>query len=231
MATHRKMLALLALLSVARDGGITREKLAALLWPESDEERARGALKQICYALRQAVGADVLASGPGELRLNPPAIASDVAEFEQALAGGDPARAVSLYAGPFLDGFYLKGAAEFEGWVEAQRTRLASAACRALGDLARAAADRRDLAAVVEWRSRLASLDPLDSRAALALMQALAAAGDRGAALRHAQVHESLLRQELDAPPDPDVLALVRELRVPAPAAESAPEPAPEPAP
>jgi TolB-like protein/thioredoxin-like negative regulator of GroEL len=56
-------------------------------------------------------------------------------------------------------------------------------------------------------------MDPLHSRVALGLMQALAAAGDPAGALRAAAVHEELLRSELGASPEPAITALAATLR------------------
>ena len=66
----------------------------------------------------------------------------------------------------------------------------------------------------VEWWSRLAGEDPYNSRIALRYMQALVAAGDRAAALRHAKAHSDLLRSELDAAPEREVVALAERLRL-----------------
>ena len=41
----RRAEAVLAVLAVSGDMGCTRERIAALLWPESDEERARAGLR------------------------------------------------------------------------------------------------------------------------------------------------------------------------------------------
>ena len=43
--TQRRRLALLALLAVARQRGLSRDKIMAYLWPESDAARASGAPK------------------------------------------------------------------------------------------------------------------------------------------------------------------------------------------
>jgi DNA-binding SARP family transcriptional activator len=48
---------------------------------------------------------------------------------------------------------------------------------------------------------------------ALRLMQALEATGDPGGALRHARLHEGLLREALDIEPDDRVIALSDHLR------------------
>ena len=45
-------------------------------------------------------------------------------------------------------------------------------------------------------------------------MQALEAAGDRAGALRHANVHSELLRTDLDAAPEREVVAFAERLRL-----------------
>jgi DNA-binding SARP family transcriptional activator len=105
--SRRKPLALLAILAVAGERSLSREKLAAYLWSESDTERARGGLKQTLYVLRKELDAEELFLGTAELRLNPAIIRADLWEFERLSSSGDEAAAVALYAGPFLDGFHL----------------------------------------------------------------------------------------------------------------------------
>src|SRR5690606_35658959 len=76
----------------------------------------------------------------------------------------------------------------------------------------------------VHWWRRLAAHEPFSSRIALRLMHALAAAGDRAAAVQHARVHAALLREELEVEPDPLVQALAAELAAaPTPTPESRP--------
>ena len=210
---QRRRMALLALLMVPRYGSVSRDKIIGYLWPESDEGRARHALAQALHALRRDLGCDALVIGTAELRLNPEVITSDAGEFETALDHDEPARAVALYGGPFLDGFHINSAPEFGRWTEAERTRLGCRHRAALELLAMAAEGRADFGAAANWWRRVAELDPLDSRSAFALMCALARAGDRPGALRYAHVHEALLRQELDMAPDPAIAALAARLR------------------
>jgi serine/threonine-protein kinase len=214
-ASQRRPLALLAVLAVAGDHPVSRERLQALLWPESDEVRARRVLAQTLYALRRDLGDPAVVLGTAELRLNPDLVTSDVADFEHALAAGAYERLVVLYEGPFLEGVHLADAPEFDRWAEDERTRLAHGAHRALERLARTAAQAGDAEVAAGWWRRLAALDPLNARAAVGLMEALAAAGDTAGALRHARVHEALFREELDAPADPAVAALAERLRTP----------------
>src|SRR5687768_9674765 len=134
-AAQRQALALLTLLA-ASDRGLSRDKIYALLWPEADARRAGHRLSQLLHALRGSLGDDAFITGSGEIRLNPGRISSDLAEFQEACSQEDFERAVACYRGPFLDGFFLGGAPDFERWVEAERVALARAYTEALETLA-----------------------------------------------------------------------------------------------
>src|SRR4051812_20760854 len=84
-APRRRLLALLALVAGHGAHGLTRDKLLAYLWPESDTAHARNSLKQALFCLRQFLGLGALGSSGDVIRLDPTAIQVDVWEFEAAL--------------------------------------------------------------------------------------------------------------------------------------------------
>lgn len=212
-AAQPKRLAILALLTRAGDRGITRDKVLSFLWPDSDEERGRRVLAQAVYMLRRDLGADDVFAPGNDLQLNAERITSDVAEFSRAISDGRLDDAAALYAGPFLDGFRLAGAPEFERWVETERQSLAHDYAGVLDKLARGAEARGDTAGAIVWWRKLASSDPINARHAVGLMRALAASGDVTGALQHARVYEALVAQELDLEADREVVALAERLR------------------
>jgi DNA-binding SARP family transcriptional activator len=212
-AAQRRLLAILSVLAVSGERGVSRDRLLALLWPEGEPERARHALTQSLYHLKRALDAEDVIISAGDLRLNPAVIQSDVTDFDAAIEAGQLERAVELYRGPFLDGFYITGSAEYEQWVSAQRDRLSERCSRALDQLASKAEAAGEYETAVRWRKRLAALDPLNSSVAVRLMTAMAAAGDRAGAIQYAKVHEVMLRDQLEAAPDAAVLALAERLR------------------
>jgi len=214
-ASQRRTLALLAALAIAGEGGLSRDKIVGLLWPETDSERARHSLTQALYAARRALEADDLFLVNADVRLNRQRLVCDVNELEAALDSGDLERAVALYTGPFLDGFYLSGSPEFEQWSSLQRGRLEARVTEALERLAETAETKGEYRGAVEWRKRISTIRPLDSGNTVKLMTALVEAGDRAGALQHARVHELLLREQLGLEPDVAVLALAKKLREP----------------
>lgn len=212
LAVPRKGLALMAVLASAGGRAVPREKVASLLWPDA-EDSGRGALKQTIYELRQTLGNHSVVLGTAELMLDPAELTSDVADIEAAHARKEWTRVAELYNGPFLDRFHVRGSAEFDHWVDSHRDRYLWLYRDALEKAARAAAQSGDHhAAATLWR-RLATEDPLDSRVALALIEALASAGNPAGALTHYRVHEQLLREELGAQPDAALTTAAERIR------------------
>ena len=197
VATHRRQLALLALLAVAGDGGMSREKILAYLWPESDTDSARHALNQLLYLQRRRTNASSLFLGRKTLRLNPEMLHSDVRIFESAMAGGEPVKAVDAYRGAFLDGFFLDNAEAFEHWVTDCRENYANRYLRALQELGDQATTAEDYDGAIEWRRRAAATDPLNARLVAAHVEALLQCDDRAGALRVLHAHRDRLSSEL----------------------------------
>ena len=212
-SAQRRCLALLGLLASAAPPGLGRERIQAFLWPEAGADKSGHRLTQLLYLLRRDLRADGLFLGSSELRLNPAEIACDVEEFGRAIERGDFEAANAAYGGPFLDGFFLDDAPEFERWVEGQREAHRRRRLAVLEALAAAAARRGDLAMAAEWCRTLAAADPFNSRFAVAYMEAAAAAGDRAAALQFARTHEQRLRAELEADADPAVAEAAARIR------------------
>jgi DNA-binding SARP family transcriptional activator len=223
-AALRHRLALLALLAIEHPRPLSRDKLLAYLWPESGGAEARHQLRSSLYILRSALGEDAVLSTGDDVRLNPDRLSCDLWEFEAALARDDLEQAAAVYHGSFLSGFHLSEAEEFEHWVDGERARLAGQYRQALEQLAERGMQEGSPQRALRWWSRLAREDPYNSRIALRYMQALEAAGDRAEAIRHASAHTELLRADLDAAPDAEVIALAERLRLESrPAANGAP--------
>ena len=212
-AAQRRKLALLSMLAAAGERGMSRDRLIAILWPESDAAHARHVLTQTLSALRRELRSEELVLGSADLRLNATIIGSDLAQFDARVRENDRARAVSLYAGPFLDGVHLTGAPEFEQWVDEQRAQFHRRVAEALEGLARGEEEKGDHVAAARWWQQRVALDPLDSAVAYQYMISLVNAGDRAGALNHARVHNELLRVEVGVEADGAIRDLEKRLR------------------
>ncbi|MBT8397780.1 MAG: hypothetical protein KJN92_12480 [Gemmatimonadetes bacterium] len=210
---QRQRLAFLAVLSASPTGLVSRDKLLALLWPDLDAGRARRALSNALYVIKKELGEESVLVVGDDLRLDTSSVPVDAIEFEAAAKAGKLREAVALYAGPYLDGIHVKDAPEFEKWADGERDRLSSIYAEVLETLAVQATEEGASTAAAEWWQKLAVTDPYSSRIAVGLMEALATAGDRAGALRYAQVHTTLLKEEFGVDPDPAVSDLVDRLK------------------
>lgn len=226
-AQQRRPLGLLSILALGGPNGVSRDRVEAYLWPERGGGAARHSLDQTVYAIRQALGSDVLLSSGGEMRLNPDLVRVDVWEFEGAVRAEEWTAAVEQYSGALLDGVHLADCRELEAWVDAERARLLTVYQGVLGCLVRAAEESGDHERRVAWCRRLANADPLSSSATKQLMLALVAAGDRAGAVQHARVYQQLVRQQLDMEPDVEIETLVASVSRARAAESSAAPPTP----
>ncbi|HEV8381295.1 MAG TPA: BTAD domain-containing putative transcriptional regulator, partial [Gemmatimonadales bacterium] len=211
-AQQKRPLGLLAILGLSGRKGLARDRVEAYLWPESSGARAHHALDQAVYAIRQALGSDLILSTARELRLNPELVRVDVWEFEQAIRAGQWTAAVGHYKGPLLEGFNFADSHELESWIDANRTRLRLEYQKAIEVLANSSAEAGDHSQSVTWWRRLANSDPLSASTTKKLMLALAAAGDRAGAVKHARLYQELVRQELEMEPDAEIADLAATL-------------------
>ena len=209
---QRRAVAALALLAVAGDVGCTRDRIIALLWPDSDEAHGRHCLRDSLHAIRLFLGPDAISSTGETLRLNG-AVTTDVRQFATALAAGNRAAAVLAYRGPLLDGLHVDGVPEYERWLDAERARLLRECCEALEHLAEAAERDGRWREAAQWWGRAVELDPFNTAWVVRRMWSLTRGGDRANALKDGEAHRVRLEQELELEPDPAFLQELTRVR------------------
>lgn len=208
----RKAMAILAYLAV-EGGRQPREHLAAMLWPDAEPDRARGALRRTLSAIRTSEIGDRLEADTVAATVSRDDVDVDVLRFRALRAKGDHRGAVSAYAGDFLAGFALRDAPDFDEWAESVdetlRTELAGSLQRLIGEDREAGRTARAVTHARRWLE----LDPLNESAHRELMRLHALAGDRSAAIR--QYHEcvQLLDRELGVAPLDETVALYELIR------------------
>ena len=213
IAIQRRRLALLAILALAEDRAVSRDKIIGLLWPESDIEHARNLLNVAVYALRKVLGDEAITSDAAGIRLNSALIQSDVADFEAAAARDDAPAAIALHTAPFLDGFFIADAPDFERWAARERDRLGRLYCELIEKLAEQSEQEGDFDRAADWWKLWAAYDPYDSRVTLRLIRALDASGNPASALQQAQSHERLLKEDFGVEPSADLKSATEALR------------------
>ncbi len=218
-----KVRALLAYLAVEATRSHRRETLAGLLWPESADVAAFNSLRNALANLRQALG-DAHAASPfllitrDAIRLNPDADCwLDVTEFAQCMTQSDRRSsnlqsAIPLYRGPFLAGVSVNSA-PFEEWALYRREQFQRQASLALRKLTTHHAERGEHALAQGYARQQLVLEPFDEEAQRQLMRALAAGGQRNAALAQYEACRRLLAAELRIEPASETIGLYEAIR------------------
>lgn len=154
----RKVVALIACLALAPDRIRVREELAALLWPDAERRLGLERLRHVLSSLLRQL------TPPGEshtvplfianrhgIRLNTAEVSSDVAGFKAQIRKRDWQKAIALYTGDLLPGYY-------DDWIQEARESLSalySTALEKVGDAPDLAEDRAVLSEPVAISHRL----------------------------------------------------------------------------
>jgi len=193
----------LLLAYLAIEGPTSRARLASLLWPDVDDERARGNLRQRLLRLKRTTGKE-LVSGPAQAQLAED-IAHDLGDTHELLEAMEPELAGGL--------------AE---WLTAQRERRCRARAHALAVAAERAEAGGDLAAALEHASALVALDPCSEESHRRVMKLHYLLGDAGAALAAYRHCARCLRSELNTEPSRETRELRAQIEKAAPSAPTA---------
>ncbi len=213
LAQPKRIALLVHLVLEGRRGPVPRDKVLAMFWPESDEARARNALSQALYHLRQGIGPDLVESQGTTLSVAADALWCDAVVFDEALARGEVELALDLYKGEFCPALFVSGAAAVEEWVDAtrrdQRRRLHDAARQAV----RRATEAGDTATAARIARRALALVPEDERDVRLHLAAIDRGGDLTGALALYAEYARRISAELETEPSPETVALVEQMK------------------
>ncbi len=174
---------------LALEGPTPRERVATLLWPESDEQAARNALRQRLFRLRKQLG-DVV-SGSSTLALAP-GVVHDLHD-----------------GGPLLGDLGAPDCPELDAWLARRRATQRAGARHEQEARIEALEAAGDSAAALPLALALVDAEPLSEDAHRRVMRLHYLRGDRAAALLAFDRCESLLKDEVGAAPSAQTLALL----------------------
>jgi DNA-binding SARP family transcriptional activator/predicted ATPase len=214
-----KAQALLFYLAVANRAH-SRESLAALFWGEMPEAQASKNLRNVLSNLRALV-APYLTITRSDVAFNRDAGCwLDVEAFTSALGSdsgkkdlGTLHKALELYHGDFLDGFYVSDALAFEEWMLGQRSLFKNLSLQALHALVVQHMERAEFAAGIDYAHRLLSIEPWREETHRHLMILFARSRQRSAALAQYERCRRVLASELGVEPLAETTALYQRIR------------------
>ncbi len=216
---------LFAYLAVSRDRRHARGRLAGMFWPELPESRARRRLSHALWQIQDALGE--ISAGPyiladaSSLSFNEEApYLLDTEEFEGhlsrlGLTGGasDPSadelselrRAVDLYRGDFMAGFY-------DEWVGLPQQQFRELYLTALDRVVQVAKSRGNHEEALAYARRLTHHDPLREPAHREVIRLCFLLGRTGEALRQYERCRSVLAEELGTEPSAETEELYQKI-------------------
>lgn len=220
---RRKGLAIAAYLALSQRP-LSRELLAALLWPDLDQEHTRGALRSTLPTITALSSQEWLYADRSTISLIPDTIWVDVNHFLELLmksrshSHGPESlcadcvsileQAIGLYRDDFLANFMLPDNDEYGHWQLAQRERLRREFSGVLCRLSGYYGEQSSYDEAIAYARRWVAVDPLHERAQRMLIRLYASSGQRTEALRQYQFIEQLLDAELATPPEDETIRL-----------------------
>jgi len=214
---RRKGTALLAYLGATIGSVNTRDKLASLLWGQSEQRLARQSLRQILRKLGQDLSggsARILRLDGQTVSLDSDYLQIDAPDFEALIAQGDEeslTKAAGLYKGEFLAGINTDSP-DFEEWLDQSRSRFRDLALHGLVRLVEQQYAAGDLELAAKSAGQALRIEPFREDIHRRLMRMYAERGMRAAALAQYRECESVLRRELGVAPDEETVGLYIEI-------------------
>ncbi len=214
---NRKVIALLAFLAVTRQAH-TRERIAALLWPDVDHPLP--SLRTTLWELRKKTDSHYLNITNQVILLNSGSgFWGDVIEFAAALQGASEAGslkdriellqfATDLYQGDFMAGFSLRDSLDFDDWQLAQTTYFQRLAQRAFNDLIALYQQTDEDHYAIQTAERLRMMDRLAQEPVEILMRLYQKSKQRQPLIQLYEEYRAQLQKELNAEPDEALKAL-----------------------
>jgi DNA-binding SARP family transcriptional activator/Tfp pilus assembly protein PilF len=222
---------LFAYLVTYRDRSHTRDLLAGTFWPDLSDAAARRRLSQALWQIRKAQSPHTILLAEGDtIQVNASlSLWIDVEEFERLVAGGignsadgpptnairppghQPTqleslnRAVELYRGDFLAGYY-------DDWIFLERERLRETFLSALEHLVSHLKAQGSYEQALSHARRLAGEDPLREEAHREVMRLCHLLGRDNEALQQYQDLRQIMAEELAVEPSASTSALADEL-------------------
>ncbi len=171
----------------------TRDRLLALLWADMDEGTARKNLRNGLYIIRKVMGEELILTPTREMvEWNP--------QFQIETLEGH---------GEFLEGFVVREADGYEGWLDFQRQSRREQERHVLTETIQQGQGQEDRRQALH---RLIELDEYDEEAYRLLMQDYSDAGQVHRALDLYQELTQKLRRDLEIQPEDQTAALYESL-------------------
>jgi len=191
---------------LAIQGRVTRDELVNLFWSELKEETAKKNLRNALYQIKKTLGEDAIYTPKRSIV----EMSSDISltlDVDSLLTE----KKLDQYTGPFLQGYSVKNAENFDDWVmnyrEFCRERFTEMAYDHVDEN-----DHENINDLIHTMQIVIKVDPYDERAYRLIMQAYADTGHTNKAFKIFQSLKSLLNEDLGVEPDVETKRVFEKL-------------------
>lgn len=189
---------------------VDRADIVYLIWPDTEEKKARRNLRQLLNTIRSLTFAQDLEIEDQRLRW---CTNTDVRAFEEALSQQQWTKAVQCFDGILLEGFRADGIPEFESWLEFERLNLFNSYRNAAFAVANELVETRRYHQAAELLAHLRDFEPLDEEVLRRYLELLTISGKRNDALGAYENFRQQLDHELGYSPEAATNELVERIQ------------------
>lgn len=203
----RKSKALFAWLALHPNQQHQREKLASILWPDSNEAQARHSLRQALASIKKSLPitayTKIFQTTKDYIFFNSKEIKIDALCFDQAVKLDNEKslqKAISLYQGELLEGCNPHSDI-FDDWLYSFRINYSERAAIAMDRYLQILLSKNKYEQAIRVATQLVSIDPLKESAYQAFILSHTQLGNYSRAIKWYQRCKKILKDELDIEP------------------------------
>ncbi|RVU55611.1 AAA family ATPase [Anaerosphaera multitolerans] len=187
---------------------VSRDELAGIFWPSSNEENAKLSLRNAIHKIRKSFKEDIIISpNKSTLMLN-----EDINFIIDAdIFDKDPFKNLDLYKGEFLKGFYIKDTIEFEYWLIEMRNYYKERCIITLQERIKVDYQERELTQLEKDINTLLRIDNFNDFAYLYLLKLYKLKGRNDKIINEYYNIQRILRDELGIDPTEEMTAIYKE--------------------
>ena len=218
-----KLVAMICLLVLNSDREMSRDRLSAYLWPDSDEEAARYNMRYNLWKVKKLIPTDAKGQSfilitKDSCRINKKykfqcdKLCIDSFDSHAEKPVEELLKLKELFKGDFLEGFYLKGCNEFNEIILFERVVCQTKQIEIMKKLALLYEEEDRNEAELQILHEMTVMEPYNENFACRILSIYKKTGNRAAAINYYREFEAKLRRELNIAPDNDLKLLYREV-------------------
>lgn len=218
-----KLVALISLLILNRNRDISKEKIAAYLWPDSSEDASRYNLRYNLWMIKKlipedAAGQHLIVAGKDYCRLNDKydlqcdKLLLDKFNAHEQKTLPELIELKKLFKGDFLEGLYLKNCNEFNEMILFERVVCQNKQVEILKELADIYEQQGNYEEGLQILSEIAVIEPYNEAFACRIIEMQMKLGNRAAAINYYKKFEYTLRNNLNISPNNELKLLYANL-------------------